>query len=75
MTEKGDIMAKVTVCDRCGKPIDISSIRAFTFRKILLTALLYDSGIEDFNYDLCPDYAMELDKFFEGKATDAVIKE
>lgn len=68
-------MATVRVCDRCRKPIDISRIRAFGFRKILLVARLYDSGIEDFNHDLCPDCALELDKFFEGKATDAVIKE
>lgn len=68
-------MAKVTLCDRCGKTISLTGIREFTFRRILLTARLYDSGIEDFNYDLCPDCALELDKFFVGEATNAVVKE
>lgn len=75
MTEKGDIMAKVTVCDRCGKTISLTGIREFTFRRICLAARLFESGTYESNHDLCPDCAMELDKFFEGEATDAVVKE
>jgi hypothetical protein len=75
VTEKGDIMAKVTLCDRCGKPITLTGMRKLTFRKICLIASLFDTGREDYNYDLCPDCALELEKFFEGKATDAVVKE
>ena len=69
-------MANVTVCDRCGKPINISSARSLRFRKILLTAsIFYPTVSNDIEYDLCPDCALELDKFFEGEATDAVVKE
>jgi hypothetical protein len=71
-------MAKVTVtvCDRCGKPISLTGMRTLTFRKILLHGRLFEPfGVDTSNYDLCPDCASELDKFFEGKATDAVVKE
>lgn len=68
-------MAKVTVCDRCGKPTSIMGARTFTFRRICLAARLFESGNYESNHDLCPDCALELDKFFEGKATDAVVKE
>ena len=69
-------MATVKLCDRCGKPINISSSRSFKFRKILLTAsLFYPIVNDDREHDLCPDCAMELDKFFEGKAIEAAVKE
>mgnify|MGYP003296853486 CR=1 FL=1 len=69
-------MATVKLCDRCGKPINISSARSLRFRKILLTAsVFYPVVNDDSDYDLCPDCAMELDKFFKGEATDAVVKE
>ena len=75
MTKKGDIMAKVTVCDRCGKTINIMGARTFTLRRICLAARLFEPGSYESNHDLCPDCALELDIFFEGKATDAVVKE
>lgn len=69
-------MAKVTVCDRCGKPISLTGMRSLTFRKILLKGRLFEPyDIDESNRDLCPDCTLELDKFFEGKATNAVLKE
>lgn len=69
-------MAKVTVCDRCGKHCDELSIRSYSFRKLFITANLFEPRLlTNSNHDLCPDCALELDKFFEGKATDAVVKE
>lgn len=69
-------MAKVTVCDRCGKSISLTEMRTLTFRKILLQGRLFELfGVDTSDHDLCPNCTLELDKFFEGKATDAVVKE
>lgn len=68
-------MAKVTVCDRCGKKCGLTTTRKFSFGKVFLQAWLYEEGGYKTSHDLCHDCALELDKFFEGKATDAVVKE
>ena len=69
-------MATVKLCDRCGKPISLTGMRTLTFKKFLIQGKLFEPhGVDASDHDLCPDCAMELDKFFEGKATDAVVKE
>ena len=69
-------MAQVTICDRCGKSLDASSFRKFTFRKVILTgSLFYPVVNDDSNWDLCADCVLELIKFLNGEATETVIKE
>lgn len=69
-------MSKARICDRCGKICDVSSIRSMTFRKILLTASLFYPNANDDSYlDLCADCATELDRFLDGEAIEALIKE
>lgn len=66
---------RVTTCDRCGKTCSVFKTRKYTFLKYIWYGWLGCSSSVESNHDLCPDCAMDLDKFFEGKATDAVVKE
>ena len=69
-------MAKVTVCDRCGKTCATIHARDVKITKFMFHGWLsWCTSHEDIKKDLCPDCTEKLDKFLEGKATDAVVKE
>lgn len=64
----------VTRCDRCGKKCSVLGSRKITFIKYFWLAWIGSNSHNETNHDLCPDCAVELDKFLEGKATDTVVK-
>ncbi len=68
-------MADVKICDRCGKQISIGAHRNLIFDTYTWHGVLIGRSYAESRDDLCPDCVYELKKFFEGKATDAVVKE
>lgn len=68
-------MADVKICDRCGKQISIGMHRNLTFTKFTWHGILIGRTYTDSRDDLCQDCIYQLNKFFKGEATDAVIKE
>jgi hypothetical protein len=66
VTSKGDNMADIKICDRCGKNVERLGwpIRARYYRcNLFLNKNYYDSR----EYDLCTDCTGELIKFFDVK--------
>lgn len=68
-------MADVKICDRCGKQIGLGSSRRLILTTCIWCGILIGREYTDSRDDLCPDCLHELNKFFKGKATDAVVKE
>jgi hypothetical protein len=68
-------MADVKICDRCGKQINVGMNRRLILTTFTWNGLLVGRCYTESKEDLCPDCVDELKKFFNGEATDAVVKE